>query len=149
MQNILSFGPEFSCRCILQPHAPLKSHTHTHTHIFTFSRRFYPKRLTVHSGYTFVLSVCVFPGNWTHNLCTTNAMLYHWAKGTLLSHPTFKRVYSPNNFKFMLLKNVLINVMCMDSCFCSTLASCLLIFASYKSHTSSKKTVKTNVMLEL
>ncbi len=26
---------------------------------FTFSRRFYPKRLTVHSGYTFVLSVCV------------------------------------------------------------------------------------------
>ncbi len=30
---------------------------------FTFSRRFYPKRLTVHSGYTFFLSVCVFPGN--------------------------------------------------------------------------------------
>ncbi len=29
--------------------------------IYTFSRRFYPKRLTVHSGYTF-LSVCVF---WT------------------------------------------------------------------------------------
>ncbi len=32
---------------------------------FTFSRRFYPKRLT--SGYTFSL-VCVFPGNRTHNL---------------------------------------------------------------------------------
>ncbi len=27
-------------------------------YIFAFSRRFYPKRLTVHSGYTFVLSVC-------------------------------------------------------------------------------------------
>ncbi len=43
---------------------------------------FYPKRLTVHSGYTFVLSVCVFPGNRTHNLCAANVMLYHWATGT-------------------------------------------------------------------
>ncbi len=31
-----------------------------------------------------VLSVCVFPGNWTHNLCAANAMLYHWATGTLI-----------------------------------------------------------------
>ncbi len=29
-----------------------------------------------------VLSVCVFPGNRTHNLCAANAMLYHWATGT-------------------------------------------------------------------
>ncbi len=29
------------------------------------------------------LSVCVFPGNWTHNLCAANTMLYHWATGTL------------------------------------------------------------------
>ncbi len=28
-------------------------------YIYAFSRRFYPKRLTVHSGYTFVLSVCI------------------------------------------------------------------------------------------
>ncbi len=35
------------------------------------------------SGYTFFLSVCVFPGNRTHNLCDANAMLYHWATGTL------------------------------------------------------------------
>ncbi len=47
---------------------------------FTFIRRFYPKQLT---GYT-CMSVCVFPGNWTHNLCAANAMLYHWATGTLL-----------------------------------------------------------------
>ncbi len=42
---------------------------------FTFSRRFYPKRLTGHSGYTFSL-VCVFPGNRTHNLlrCWRNAL---------------------------------------------------------------------------
>ncbi len=49
----------------------------------TFSRGFYPKWLTVHSGYTFVLSVSVFPGNRTHNLCAANAMLYHWATGTV------------------------------------------------------------------
>ncbi len=30
----------------------------------------------------FFLSVPVFPGNWTHNLCAANAMLYHWATGT-------------------------------------------------------------------
>ncbi len=43
--------------------------------MYGFSRRFYPKRLTVHSGYTF-LSVYVFPGNWTHNLlrCKRNAL---------------------------------------------------------------------------
>ncbi len=29
------------------------------------------------------LSVCVFPGNRTHNLCAANTMLYHWATGTL------------------------------------------------------------------
>ncbi len=42
-------------------------------YIYAFSRRFYPKRLTVHSGYTFVLSVYVF--HQTHNLCAANAML--------------------------------------------------------------------------
>ncbi len=44
-------------------------------YIYAFSRRFYLKRLTVHSGYTFFLSVCMFPGNRTHNLCAANAML--------------------------------------------------------------------------
>ncbi len=34
--------------------------------------------LQLHSGYTF-LSVYVFPGNQTHNLCAADAMLYHWA----------------------------------------------------------------------
>ncbi len=31
---------------------------YTHTHIYAFSRHFYSKR-TVHSGYTFVVSMCV------------------------------------------------------------------------------------------
>ncbi len=38
----------------------------------------------MYSGYTFVLSVCVFPGNRTHNLCAANTMLYHWAIGTVV-----------------------------------------------------------------
>ncbi len=29
------------------------------------------------------LSVCVFPGNWTHNLCAANTKLYHWATGII------------------------------------------------------------------
>ncbi len=33
------------------------------------------------------LSVHVFPGNRTHNLCAANAMLYHWATGTQSGHP--------------------------------------------------------------
>ncbi len=28
-----------------------------------------------------VLSVCVFPGNRTHDLCAANAVFYHWATG--------------------------------------------------------------------
>ncbi len=36
----------------------------------------------LHSRYTFFESLCVFPGNWTHN-----TMLYHWAIGT----PCWKR----------------------------------------------------------
>ncbi len=51
-------------------------------YIYAFSRRFYPKRLTVHSGYTLFYQY-VFPGNRTHNLCAVNTMLYHWATGTL------------------------------------------------------------------
>ncbi len=51
------------------------THFYIYIYIYAFSRRFYPKRLTVHSVYTFVLSVCVFPGNRTHNLYAANAML--------------------------------------------------------------------------
>ncbi len=58
-------------------------------YIYIFSRRFYPKQLT---GYTFFLSVCVFPGTWTHNLCSANAMLYHWATGTLQKIPKKRNI---------------------------------------------------------
>ncbi len=44
-------------------------------YIYAFCRRFYPKCIqAIH-----LLSVCVFPGNWTHELCAVNTMLCHWA----------------------------------------------------------------------
>ncbi len=37
----------------------LSKFTFTFIYIYAFSRRFYPKKLTVHSGYTFFISMCV------------------------------------------------------------------------------------------
>ncbi len=46
-------------------------------YIYTFSRRFYPKQLTLHSSYSFyILSALAFPGNRTHDLGVASAMLY-------------------------------------------------------------------------
>ncbi len=46
-----------------------------HIHIYAFSRRFYPKRLTLHSSF-YILSALAFPGNQTHDLGVASAMLY-------------------------------------------------------------------------
>ncbi len=55
------------------------------------------------------LSVCVFPGNWTHNLCAANAMLYHWATGTLHTEYTLLSVLCARTlyiqFKSLLLSH--------------------------------------------
>ncbi len=48
-------------------------------YIYAFSRRFYPKRLTVHSGYTYFCQYMCSLGIEPTNIC---AMLYHWATGT-------------------------------------------------------------------
>ncbi len=47
-------------------------------YIYAFSRRFYPKRLTLHSSYSFYifLLALAFPGNRTHDLGVASAMLY-------------------------------------------------------------------------
>ncbi len=46
-------------------------------YIYAFSRRFYPKRRTLHSSYSFyILSALTFPGNRTHDLGVASAMLY-------------------------------------------------------------------------
>ncbi len=73
---------------------PLKLYTYTHhtifltyaatqmfggiyIYIYAFIRRFYPKRLTLHSRYSFyILSALAFPGNRTHDLGVASAMLY-------------------------------------------------------------------------
>ncbi len=50
-----------------------------HINIYAFSRHFYPKRLTVRSGYTFFCQyVC--------SLGIEPTMLYHWATGTYARH---------------------------------------------------------------
>ncbi len=47
-------------------------------YIYAFSRRFYPKRLTLHSSYSFyILSALAFPGNRPHNIGFASAMLYY------------------------------------------------------------------------
>ncbi len=50
--------------------------TGIYIYIYAFSRRFYPKRLTLHSSYSFgILSALAFPGNRTHDLGVASAML--------------------------------------------------------------------------
>ncbi len=51
-------------------------------YIYAFSIRFYPKRLTVHSGYTFFSQYVCSLGIEPTTFCAANAMLYHWATGT-------------------------------------------------------------------
>ncbi len=51
-------------------------------YIYAFRRCFLSKATYSTFRLYIFWSVCVFPGNWTHNLCTSKAMLYHWATGT-------------------------------------------------------------------
>ncbi len=52
-------------------------HIYIYIYIYAFSRRFYPKRLTLHSSYSFyILSALAFPGNRTHDIGVASAMLY-------------------------------------------------------------------------
>ncbi len=53
-------------------------HTHTHTH--TFMQTLLSK-VTYSAFRLYIFCQWVFPGNWTHNLCAANTMLYHWATG--------------------------------------------------------------------
>ncbi len=50
-------------------------HAVNYIYIYAFSRRFYPKRLTLHSSF-YILSALAFPGNRTHDLGVASAMLY-------------------------------------------------------------------------
>ncbi len=55
----------------------MQCNIYIYIYIYAFSRRFYPKRLTLHSSYSFyILSALAFPGNRTHDLGVASAMLY-------------------------------------------------------------------------
>ncbi len=52
----------------------------SHIYIYAFSRPFYPKRLTVHSGYTFFVSICVpctYKAMWLPHL-NSYAVCFPW-----------------------------------------------------------------------
>ncbi len=49
-----------------------------YVNIYAFSRRFYPKRLTVHSGYTYFYQYVYSLGIEPMTFCAANAMLFHW-----------------------------------------------------------------------
>ncbi len=51
-------------------------------YIYAFSRCFYPKRLTVHSGYDIFYQYACSLGIEPTIFCGDNAMLYHWPTGT-------------------------------------------------------------------
>ncbi len=53
----------------------LCQYLYIYIYIYAFSRRFYPKRLTLHSSF-YILSALAFPGNRTHDLGVASAMLY-------------------------------------------------------------------------
>ncbi len=67
-------------------------------YIYAFSRCFYPKRLTVHSGYTFFVCVCSL-GIEPTTFCAPNAMLYHWARKSLKAY-VFKHCMSSQQHIF-------------------------------------------------
>ncbi len=47
------------CNGILRGYKGTPAHNKVYIYFYAFSRRFYPKRLTVHSGYHFFVSMCV------------------------------------------------------------------------------------------
>ncbi len=57
-------------------------------YMYAFSRRFYPKQLTVHSGYTLLYHYVCSLGIKPTTFCAANAMLYRW--GTETRHVTLK-----------------------------------------------------------
>ncbi len=67
------------------------AHLHLH-YIYAFSRRFYPKRLTVQSGihFQYVCSLGIEPTTF----CAANVMFYHWATRKL-SKTTLQKLLDP------------------------------------------------------
>ncbi len=78
-ETALSGTWSFISRCLLDAAViwSIGCWVYIYIYIYAFSRRFYPKRLTLHSSYSFyILSALAFPGNRTHDLGVASAMLY-------------------------------------------------------------------------
>ncbi len=85
------------------------------TFTFTFSRRFYPKRLTLHSSYSFyILSALAFPGNRPHDLGIASAMLYQ-----LSYRKAVLKLY------YLLKKSIKSISVCVCVCVCVCLCVCV------------------------
>ncbi len=66
------------------------------------SRCFYPKRLTLHSSYSFyILSALAFPGNRTHDLGIASAMLYHLSYRKAITSYRFGSSFRPAEAKYI------------------------------------------------
>ncbi len=62
-------------------------------YIYAFSRRFYPKRLTVHSGYNFFCQYMCSLGIEPTTFALLTQCSNHWATGTLYTHLTLLQSY--------------------------------------------------------
>ncbi len=95
------------------------SHNDIQIYIYAFSRCFYPKRLAVHSGYNFFSSMCV-PWIEPTTFCAANAMLYHWATGTLhynfISHNVTLYHTTATLFLMIFLINVALYILHYTMC---------------------------------
>ncbi len=79
----------------------------------------------------YVLSVCVLPGNWTHDLCPANAMLYHWATGILSTLSALVSLFLVPIFCLSLLSEVLKPKLQLDEWACR---SCIRIQTASNLH---------------
>ncbi len=70
---------DFSVSC----HSYAKIYIYIYIYIYAFSRRFYPKRLTVHSGYTYFCQYMCSLGIEPTTFALLTQCSNHWATGTL------------------------------------------------------------------
>ncbi len=71
-----------------------------HIYIYAFSRCFYPKRLTVHSGYTFIVSM--YKHISTHHIIQLQEKLRHLTYNRPRSRSLFG-IYNNNKLEFIIL----------------------------------------------
>ncbi len=82
-------------------------------YIYTFSRRFYPKRLQVIHFCQYVCSLGIEPTTF----CAVNTMLYHWATGTFNDIWHLFLLSLLGVYLLLLLLRVIYYSLYMSSCF--------------------------------